>query len=106
MADDEITVVMFRKWRDTSMIGDGVIALFPCEPADHTGLMCESYEHVGQHGAASPTSVVSRTRPATEAEYAALKRELETPPYGYRLRIVQRTPKNAADIRRQAASDA
>ena len=57
--------------------------------------MVSSYEHTGQHGAADLAGVISRTRPATEAEYAALKAELEAAPYRYRLAVIQRTPKTA-----------
>jgi hypothetical protein len=39
------------------------------------------------------------TRPATPEEYADLKRELERPPYEYRLHVIKRTPKDSADIR-------
>ena len=82
--------------------GHGVIALFPCDPWDSDGLMCSSYEHVGQHGGADPAGVIARTRATTEAEYAALRRELEAPPFGYQLMVIRRTPKNAAELRRKA----
>lgn len=80
------TVVVFRKWKDT---GD-VIALFPEDDAGQG--MISSFEHVGQHGAADFGGVVSRTVPATEDEYAALKRELESAPYEYQLKVRRRRP--------------
>lgn len=65
-------ITIFRTWKDS---GD-VIALFPEIPADRAGRCCESYMHVGQHGAADPAGVVLATRPAGRAEYLPLLREL------------------------------
>lgn len=62
--------VVFRRWKD-----GGVIALFPHMP-EGRGLV-NSYEHVGQHGAADYHGVVRETRPAKPAEYASLLRELK-----------------------------
>ena len=101
MGSEPATLVIFRMWQ-TRQDGHGVIALFPCEPWDSGGLLCSSYEHVGQHGGADPAGVIARTRAATETEYAALQRELETEPYGYQLTVIRRTPKNAAELRRKA----
>lgn len=63
--------VIFRKWNN----GD-VIALFPEIPADISGLFCDSYEHIGQHGAAHYRSVILNTKPALPSEYASLFEEL------------------------------
>lgn len=79
-------VVVFRKWKE----GGQVIALFPDErnvQVDKPWL-CESYMHVGQHGAADYAGVVQASEPATEAEYASLRRELEG--LGYRLKVLKR----------------
>jgi len=73
-SEPELTTVVFRRWYKQED-GTGVIALFP--DVDEGRGMCSSYEHMGQHGAASYTGVVSRTRPATATEYADLKRELD-----------------------------
>lgn len=73
------TKVLFRKFR-----GD-VIALFPELPGDYDPDTCLSYQHVGQHGAAS---VSLRTKPATCQEYASLYIELRS--IGYDLRIARR----------------
>lgn len=81
---DDITKVIFRKWPD----GD-VIALFPEDPGTNEAGTCDSYMHVGQHGAAS-YGLVYDTRLATEEEYASLKRELEAPPYEYKLKVYKR----------------
>lgn len=95
--DTEETPVIFRKWNDGS-----IIALFPADPGTNHAYTCSSYEHVGQHGAAEPVGVIRRTRPATPQEYADLKRELESAPYGYRLKVFQRLHYSFLDIRRAA----
>lgn len=92
------TIVMFRKWRPAD--GSGVIALFPYEPGTvGKPEMCQSYEHVGQHGAADLAAIVKATLPASEKEYQSLRRELESAPFGYRLRVVGRTPRDARQLR-------
>lgn len=97
MSEPGATVVIFRKFAD----GD-VIALFPYLPASPDPAMCESFIHFGQHGAADLAGVMSRTRPAVPGEYAALRRELESAPYSYRLTVRLRTPKDAAGARAAA----
>lgn len=100
MTDNENTTVIFRKWRAEPK---SVIALFPYEPGSvGKPETCQSFEHMGQHGAADLAGVMSATRPATAEEFAALKRELESKPYDYKLTVVQRTPPDAADVRRRA----
>jgi hypothetical protein len=100
-ADTDATVVIFRKW--PAREGGGVIALFPYEPANLSDpAMCESYEHVGQHGAANYYGVIDRTKPASPDEYAALKRELESEPFNYQLTVRQRTPHDASQVRTEA----
>jgi hypothetical protein len=77
------TDVIFRKWSN----GD-VIALFPGLAFNpNTAAYCSSYEHVGQHGAAS-VDLTATTCPAKPDEYAGLKAELES--RGYSLRVVKR----------------
>ena len=77
--DKERVRVIFRKFADNGE----VIALFPDLPFDNSGNIT-SYMHVGQHGAASPR--LKGTHPASEAEYADLKAELEQ--IGYELDII------------------
>jgi len=74
--------VIFRIWPD-----GGVIALFPQIAASVDGYLCESYMHVGQHGAATP-GIVNNTRPAKPAEYKELLQELEQ--IGYNPVIVKK----------------
>lgn len=83
---DPVTVV-FRKWKDRKPgdLGDGVIVLFPYVPWTRDGALVASYEHHGQHGGANYDGVIEQTRAATPEEYAALRRELEAPPFSYRL---------------------
>lgn len=82
--EDSPVRVIFRVWRD----GD-VFALFPDLPADDSGHVT-SYQHIGQHGAADYAHCVRQSRPATSSEYASLKRELESQPYGYVLTVCKR----------------
>ena len=95
MKTNEKTQVIFRKWAN----GD-IIALFPRLPA-RAGFPWEmlSYEHVGQHGGASP-SITGNTRPAKPDEYATLKAELEG--RGYVLDIRQRMSHADAMARHEA----
>lgn len=92
------TKVIFRKWPERE--GGQILALFPEEPHDHDGYYCVCYERIGQHGAADPQGCVSRTRPAKPAEYASLKRELESAPFHYRLKVMRRISRNALAVRR------
>ena len=85
------TIVVFRVWPKKE--GGGVIALFPQIDEGHG--MCSSFMHVGQHSGASASQVVAATRPAKPEEYAALKRELESAPYEYRLDVRARLPRRS-----------
>lgn len=78
------TKVLFR------MFQGEVLALFPAE-ASTVGKpqFCSSYAHLGQHSAADPQGVIAGSRPATPAEYASLKAELER--IGYNLDVKRRT---------------
>lgn len=82
------TIVVFRKWKS----GGTVIALFPAE-REGAGY-CSSYEHVGQHGSADYSHVVSQTVKAIPGEYAALRAELES--IGYLLEVRQRFDRRRA----------
>lgn len=78
----ETVKVCFRKFPE----GD-VIALFPGMIETKSG-MINSFQHLGQHGAASP-ELIQGLQPATAQEYAPLLKELESKPYGYELEIVE-----------------
>lgn len=74
--------VVFRRY------GNGeIIALFPDQIASGVYL-CNSYMHVGQHGAADYTRVVSQTKPAKPEEYQTLATELAQ--IGYKLETRKR----------------
>jgi len=82
--------VIFRKWRAAPRT---VVALFP-EIDAGTSLggtkLCQSYEHVGQHGGAQYDHVIHLTKAATPGEYAGLKAELEQ--RGYVLAVRKHKP--------------
>ena len=88
-----VTLVVFRKWRDT---GD-IIALFPELPSDINGFFCDAYEHVGQHGGADFYGVIQATKPATLNETKSLAKELRQ--IGYRLKPIKRASYRVHDLR-------
>ena len=81
--------VVLRRWKPST--GHGVIALFP-EMPEGRGLV-NSYEHVGQHGAADYGLVVQRSTPVAQQDPEALDllRELRT--RGYNPCAVRRRPR-------------
>ena len=87
--------VVFRKWNKS---GD-IIALFPEIPADNQGVLCQSYEHVGQHGGADYAHVIDDTKPASRYEYANLLQELKM--IGYELKVVKRATRKDHEARRE-----
>lgn len=74
------TKVVFRKFPE----GD-VIALFPDYPYSPQGGIW-SYQHIGQHGEASP-SLIEEFQPASPEEYADLLEELQS--IGYNLKVLK-----------------
>jgi hypothetical protein len=96
--DTNETAVLFRKYPNIE--GGEVIALFPEIPGDMNLDTCSSFVHVGQHSAAHVHGCINGTRPAKPAEYADLKRELESAPYGYRLKIYKRLQRSFLERRR------
>ena len=84
--DKHKTDVVFRY--DTTKDWKGTIfALLPHECADHQGNVT-TYQHVGQHSAADYLYCISKSRPATPAEYADLKKEMEG--MGYNFNVIQK----------------
>ncbi len=87
--------VMLRKYRGKSA---EILAVFPYEAHDRSGLFVTCYARIGQHGAAQMAHLHSATRPAKPDEYAELHRELqqiyERPRFPgdpvHQLRIIQR----------------
>jgi hypothetical protein len=93
-----VDFVVFRRWQDHS--GD-VIALFPETPADVHGRYCDSFMHVGQHGAADYHGVIQHTVPVGPKQYAELAEELWR--IGYDLRPVKHASWRHHDKRRETA---
>lgn len=93
----DTTIVVFRKFKDTGEI----IALFPEVPATNRPEHLMSYMHVGQHGTAHHGVVPDSTHPVHDpADYADLKRELES--IGYTLDIRKKFPSGSYATRREA----
>lgn len=96
MKTAEQTKVIYRTFKS----GGDVIALFPEVPFDAVGDFCESYQHVGQHGAASPVLTAS-TRAALPGEIEPLRKELER--LGYNLKPYRRVSFEMHKKRRESA---
>lgn len=102
MPDDQETetLVLFRRFKRKD--GGDVVALFPLLPETDPGT-CSSYQHIGQHGAASLRLMLD-TIPARmdELDVAELARELAS--IGYRLRPTKRLPnwRRIMESRREA----
>jgi hypothetical protein len=92
MQDTETTKVVFRKFQGE------IIALFPEEAFTLDPVLCSSYAHVGQHSAADYYGVLTSSKPATDAEAADLKAELES--LGYNLKVYRRSPLDAYQKRK------
>ena len=73
MVKDLSECVVLRVWRKAP---HGVIALWPAVAADANGSLCQSFEHIGQHGGADYQGVIRQTRPATLEEASELLAEL------------------------------
>ncbi len=84
--DKEKTDVVFRF--DTTKDWKGTIfALLPHECCDQQGHVT-TYQNLGQHSAADYDYCMAQSRPATPAEYADLKKEMEG--LGYNFNVVTR----------------
>ena len=104
--DADETPVVFRASRRKEPEGRAaeITAVFPCEPATLQGFDMSCYAQIGQHGACGQ-GWYNGTRAAEPEEYADLKRELESAPYGYRLKVYKRIQPwmrdaRAAEVRR------
>ena len=75
---DETTRVVFRRYSDGQ-----IIALFPDVPWSGRWGEVASYMHIGQHGAADYSHVVTTTKPASEKEYTGLLNELRRVGYNH-----------------------
>lgn len=90
--DAESVPVIFRAEKSGTFKNE-VTAIFPTLAGTGPGDVT-IYARVGQHSTGS-RGWYRETRAATPDEYAALKRELESAPFNYRLDVVKRwTPKH------------
>ncbi len=96
--NEQETMVIFRRWRDTG----GIIALFPELPSDYQGRFCDAYEHVGQHGGADYQGVLQATRSVGLDEARDLITELTR--IGYRLKPAKRASQRVHESRRGTAT--
>jgi len=88
------TKVIFRKFKN----GD-VIAIFPEMLGNWKTHTCESYMHIGQHGACDPQYLIDEiTKLATPDEYNDLKLELES--IGYDLQVCKRQSYNMIQVKK------
>lgn len=88
---EPLTPVLFRIGRSKAEAAYGATAIFPTI-GEGPGRCC-CYAHVGQHSSCALAWVRDRKlRFAKPEEYAALKRELEAPPYHYNLKVIKRLP--------------
>jgi len=94
-----IDPVVIRVWNDAA--GD-VFALLPTIPADIHGRFCTAFQHVGQHCAADYSLCIAHSRPATEAEAAALLVELRG--RDYNPRVYRRATAAMHEIRQRLAA--
>jgi len=98
--DTDETPVIFRADGENGQTY--ITAVFPTIPADNEGYKMSCYAHVGQHSACD-FGWYNQTRAAKPAEYADLKRELESAPYGYRLKVYRRMQRGRFLAARRAA---
>ncbi len=95
---EHLEAVIFRKWRRAP---HSVLAIFPAQAGTNNPSTCGAYEHVGQHGSCDPQHCIAATLPATDAEAAELRRELEGAPYHYRLKVYRRLQRSFYYTRRE-----
>jgi hypothetical protein len=86
--------VIFRQWDK----GCEIIALFPEIATDTLGYHCQSYMHVGQHGAASPR-IIEDTKPANLEDGAVKTLIKELTDLGYDLKVIKRFRYKHQEIR-------
>lgn len=94
--DRPMDKVIFRAQRDGT-----IIAVWPAIPADNEGNLCQTYEHVGQHGAGDWNVIVRNSFPATPQQYNPLLRELIQ--IGYNPIIIRRVTWQLDEHRKQVA---
>jgi len=86
--------VMFRKWNQKPY---SVIVIWPGVPANNSGSLCQSYEHIGQHGGCYFDGIIRITSPAKPEEYAELLHELIA--IGYKPVVIKRANRKLIEHR-------
>ena len=95
------TRVVLRRWK---IEPHTVIALLVDDPGTNDPHTCMMYEHVGQHGAGCPSSVVGNSMPIhkldcpSASDARALMSEMRG--LGYTLRVLSKVPADASSRRR------
>jgi hypothetical protein len=84
--DTHITEVMFR-YDTTKGFKGTIFAVLPHQVDTLQGDVT-TYQHVGQHSTGDYNVCLQQSRPATEAEFADLKKEMEN--LGYNLKVVKK----------------
>lgn len=102
MENNDRTLVIFRRWKRSPK---SVIAIFPLELGNDSPCLCQSFEHIGQHGACDPM-VVQDTTAVNVSETGVIDRDVlelmaELQSIGYNLTIGKRIPGNAIEVRRR-----
>ena len=92
--------VVIRVWREKD--GD-VFALFPALPADNDGYLCDSFQHLGGHGAANYGICIDKSRPANAAQIAEMVADLRK--IGYNPKVYQRQTPAMRKARRGLATN-
>ncbi len=82
--NNQMTEVIFRIWKDGT-----IDAVFPYDIADLKGNIT-IYTHIGQHCSGDYYGCIERTKLAKPEQFADLKKELESYPYNYNLKVVKR----------------
>jgi hypothetical protein len=101
-SDPDVVDVMFRIVKSGEGKGE-VEAWMPGLPGTNAYYRdMQMYAHYGQHGSGSIEYMQQRTRPAKPSEYAALKSELESAPYHYKLRVVKKMTRKHYEQRKAA----
>jgi hypothetical protein len=102
IAGPDVVDVLFRVVKAGEFKGS-VEAWFPGLPGTNNYYRdMMTYAHMGQHGSGDIGYMQSETRPAKPSEYANLKRELESVPYEYKLRVVKRMTQKHYEQRKAA----
>lgn len=101
-SDPDVVDVLFRVVKAGDFKGT-VEAWFPGLPGTNAYYRdMLTYAHMGQHGSGDIDYMQKKTRNAKPSEYASLKRELESVPFEYKLRVVKKMQRKHFEQRKAA----